>query len=450
MFFIDCFFLSEDCRTITVIIPFSDDTSYKNRQKIKIQSLQVTDEGKLIAGNSIIIDGSYKTSRLIDGKIIFVSSFYAAGSYYKHSNFVPTITENDGEEKCIPIDDVFIPQQIHDSVYTIICKLDEKTLNMEGRIALLSYSGNVYVTPDNIYATSSYTQESNDGKFTIRKPMTDIVCISHSDGFENKGEITIEGYVNNRYSIDEYNGVLRVVTTTSVNKYQQRYFWSSYHKELVQDESVGTSANLYCINLDSWEVVAGVYQFAPIGERVRSVRYEGDKAYVCTAVQVTDPVFFFDLSDLSNITYKDTGNIEGFSTSLVNFGDGYLLGIGQGAEWGSLKIEIYRETETGVESVAKFEREKTTFSSNYKSYYIDRKNQLLGLGVNSYLYDENGKRFDTRTYLVLHFDRETLELEVANECLLEGSYITARGVYIDGYFYMFGNNDYKSVKLDLK
>ena len=278
--------------------------------------------------------------------------------------------------------------------------------------------------------------------------MTDIVCVSITNGFEFKGEITIEGFLNNRYSIDEYNGILRVVTTTNVTRYEKHYYGDKLvFGQLPSDETWGTSANLYCINLDSWEVVAGVYQFAPIGETVRSVRYEGDKAYVCTAVQVTDPVFFFDLSDLSNITYKDTGNIEGFSTSLVNFGDGYLLGIGQGAEWGSLKIEIYRETETGVESVAVYESQHTEFSSDYKAYYIDRKNQLIGLGLEYYILA--GHSNFENSYLVLHFNRESGELEVATEtkmtCNQPGF---MRGVYIDGYFHMFGNNDYKSVKLD--
>jgi uncharacterized secreted protein with C-terminal beta-propeller domain len=165
-------------------------------------------------------------------------------------------------------------------------------------------------------------------------------------------------------------------------------------------------------------------------------------------VQSTDPVFFFDLSDLSNITYKDTGNIEGFSTSLVNFGEGYLLGIGQGATFGTLKIEIYRETETGVESVAVYECEHTDFSSNYKAYYIDRKNQLLGLGLN--YYSTANADFEY-SYIVLHFNRDTLELELITETEMNrGNIDFMRGVYIDGYFHMFGNNDYKSVKLDLK
>ena len=106
-------------------------------------------------------------------------------------------------------------------------------------------------------------------------------------------------------------------------------------------------------------MVAKVERFAPKGETVRSVRFDGDYAYVCTAIQLTDPVFFFDLSDLSNITYKDTGTISGFSTSLVDLGDGFLMGIGVGSLSTTLKVEIYVEGEQGVESYCSYELENT-------------------------------------------------------------------------------------------
>jgi uncharacterized secreted protein with C-terminal beta-propeller domain len=411
----------------------------------------VDENGMLTTKRAITVAGFCKTSRLIDGKLILVSIFEPNDSrnFSKPSAFIPTITDANGRNECISSEDIYVPERVDKSAYTVIYKIDEDTLGIEDQKAIFSYVSELYVTAENIYVTRSYLNRTEDDRYVLKKRMTDIVCVSITDGFEPKGEITIEGFVNNRYSIDEYNGILRVVTTTNVTRYEKHYYGDKLVLgQLPSDDTWGTSANLYCISLDSWKVVAGVYQFAPVGETVRSVRYEGDKAYVCTAVQSTDPVFFFDLSDLSNITYKDTGNIEGFSTSLVNFGEGYLLGIGQGATFGTLKIEIYRETETGVESVAVYECEHTDFSSNYKAYYIDRKNQLLGLGLN--YYSTANADFEY-SYIVLHFNRDTLELELITETEMNrGNIDFMRGVYIDGYFHMFGNNDYKSVKLDLK
>ena len=103
---------------------------------------------------------------------------------------------------------------------------------------------------------------------------------------------------------------------------------------------------------------------------------------------MSDPVFFFDLSDVKNITYKETGTIEGYSSSLVNFGDGYLLGIGV-VNWSDFKVEVYEEKEDNVKSVCAYELNSADYSLDYKAYYIDRENQLVGLGIqnhNNYIY----------------------------------------------------------------
>ncbi|MBQ9692251.1 MAG: beta-propeller domain-containing protein [Clostridia bacterium] len=442
------FYLSKDCRTITAVIPYWDHT-IGGDAATKIQSISVSEAGELKAESFITVDGYYKTSRLIDDKFILVSQFFLNKTidFSDQTTYIPTVSENGGERKPISPECITVPERIDRSAYTVIYKLDEKTLQIEGQSALLSYTEELYMTKENVYVTRGYMDRSEEDGYEVTQRMTDIVCISLADGFENKGEITLAGYINDRYSLDEYNGILRVVTTTDVSRYKQNNFGNDVYWEAVTDSGAwGTSANLYCVSTDNCEVVAGVYQFAPVGENVRSVRYDGNMAYVCTAVQRKDPVFFFDLTDLDNIVCKDTGEIEGFSTSLVNFGDGYLLGIGQGGSGGA-KIEIYRETETGVESVAVFEREGAYISENYKSYYIDRKNQLLGLGISGYMIAENGAYVRQNNYLVLHFNRETPELEIAAELPLEGTIVTMRGVYIDGYFHMFGSNDFKTVKL---
>ena len=60
---------------------------------------------------------------------------------------------------------------------------------------------------------------------------------------------------------------------------------------------------------------------------------------------------------------------------------------------------------------------------------------------------ENGAYIRQNNYLVLHFNRDKLELEIAVELSLEGSVDIMRGVYIDGYFHMFGSNDFKTAEL---
>ncbi len=87
------------------------------------------------------------------------------------------------------------------------------------------------------------------------------------------------------------------------------------------------------------------------------------------------------------------------------------------------------------------------YSTDYKSYYVDRKNQLVGIGVTDYGYynatDTN--RSEAFRYILLLFDGYDL-VELVN-VPLAGDPDYKRGVYIDGYMYMFGLNDFKVEKV---
>ena len=186
-------------------------------------------------------------------------------------------------------------------------------------------------------------------------------------------------------------------------------------------------------------MVAKVERFAPNGETVQSVRFDGDYAYVCTSIVFTDPVFFFDLSDLSDITYTDTGVIEGYSSSLIGFGEGNLIGIGY-ENWDTVKIEAYREEDSRVVSVDRYLIPSASIASDYKAYYVDRKNQLLGFGV----YIRSGQ-IDELSYKLLYFDGEKLT-ELVN-LPMSGVVHTYRSVYLDGFLYVFGEVDFHVVEV---
>ena len=322
-------------------------------------------------------------------------------------------------------------------------KLDEKTLDLKGTAAYLSYSEDVYVSEDHVFLTRVYadTKKNEDSTYT-RNSMTELSCLTYGgNSFESKGNVTVRGYVKDQWSMDEYEGILRVFTTTNATTVRKEdYNISSSSAENLQTATGLSNASLYCIDLTTFEVVTSVIDFAPPREEIQSVRFDGETAYVCTSVELSDPVFFFDLSDPGNITYKDTGTIEGFSTSLINLGEGYLLGIGRGDSWSSFKVEVYEETEDGVRSVCSYKLENAEYSTDYKSYYVDRQNQLVGIGV----VDKSGGNTETR-YLLLHFDGYEL-IELVN-IQLSGEPAKMRGVYIDGYMYIFGFNDFKVEKV---
>ena len=415
-------FLSEDAKTVTLIYPYR---TKSGESVVSIKAIDVSSPAEIREVGAVQIYGSYLSSRLTGGRLLVISSYRPTSpNYKKPETFVPKVDTGEGVT-VLPLDSITYPNELSSTTYTVVTSLDAATLNVDGTHAFLSYSENLYVSENAIYATRGYTDptETEDGKAYTTK--SNISKLSYANGkLEFAGTFTVDGTVNDQYSLDEQEGVLRVVTTT--NKYGAGI------------QNLGTNASLYCIDATTFEVIAKVESFAPWGETVRSVRFDGDAAYVCTSIQLTDPVFFFDLSDLENITYTETGTIDGFSTSLINFGNGFLVGIGVGSMSSTLKIEVYTEEGGVVVPLCAYELENTYYSTEYKSYYVDRKNQLIGLGVRSY----SGEKFDnyrSTGYILLSFDGFALHELLA--VTVDGEPMYMRGVYIDDCFYILSKDN---------
>lgn len=444
------FYLSQDANTITFIVhghhnngesEFMFDT---NKLYTEIISIDVSDVTNIHKKASVVLTGNYVSSRNTNGNLLLISRFTAAEKpdFSDESTFLPQIII-DGKATSVSPDDIVIPDVLDSKIYTVVTMLDEDDLSVKGNVAYLSFSNNHYVSEDTVYITRSYISERTAGDVTYRGPVTEIVALGYdADGFEKKQGVTVEGRVKDQYSLDQHKGILRVVTTTETAAYREEKKESGLIMQEYVDRGESNAA-LWCIDLETMKVVASVEDFAPDGETVQSVRFDGDYAYVCTAVIVTftDPVFFFDLSDINNITYKDTGDIKGYSSSLVDFGDGYLLGIGYGNNRNTLKIEIYVEGENGVIPLCAYERRDTQFSEDYKSYYIDRENSLIGLGV--YGFDKNGDY--GCYYVILHFNG----FEFIEKTFVEIGADPAemRGAYIDEYFYILGAQYFEVTKV---
>ena len=400
-------YLSEDCSTVTLIFTGYGDifTSGKKESFLCVIDLDVTDPGNIREVSRVYLTGAYLSSRLVDGKLLLMSEFYVPANcdYSRPETFLPQIGMP-RDMHCIDADDIIIPEEMTEQRYTVVTMLDQKELTVTDTAAFFGCSAKLYVSKNHIFATCAYIAKASEH-------MTEVSCVAYSpEGFTHKGSARLSGTVKNQYSMDEYEGMLRIVTSTT--------------KKGVRN------ADLTCLRLTDWKVLAKVESFAPNGETVESVRFDGCFAYVCTAevVMMTDPVYFFDLSDLDNITWKDTGTIDGYSSSLVNFGD-FLLGIGYGVRR-SLKIEVYEETADGVASVAVYEPSGLCFfAEDYKSYLVDRENGLVGLGI-----QYNGES----SYVLLHFDgyglRELVKLP------MEGYLADMRAVFIDGWLYVFGDS----------
>lgn len=441
------FYLSNDCKTVTVVTQYSEKINNNSNRYVNLIALDVSDPANIVKKEEFNITGEYISSRKANGSILLLTEYVIDRQkldFDDETTFLPQIDEGNGSYS-IPASGIVSPDTLSNTCYTVVMKLDENTLDLKGTAAYLSYSEDVYVSENHVFLTRVFAdkKENEDGSFT-RNSMTEISCLAYGgDSFERKGNVTVRGYIKDRWSMDEYEGILRVFTTTNATPISEKYYRNSaVSADILQTATGQSNASLYCIDLSTFEIVSSVIDFAPPYEEIRSVRFDKATAYVCTSIQLSDPVFFFDLSDLNNITYKDTGTIEGFSTSLINFGNGYLLGIGRGDDWSCFKVEVYEETKDGARSVCSYELDFTDYSKEYKSYYVDRQNQFVGIGIEDYRNNDCRERW---RYILLHFDGYEL-VELIN-VPLSGKPANMRGVYIDGYMYMFGMGDYRVEKI---
>lgn len=122
----------------------------------------------------------------------------------------------------------------------------------------------------------------------------------------------VPGRLLNQFSLDEYNGYLRVATTIS------------------------DANDLYVLDKDL-KIVGSLLNFGE-NERIYSVRFMGDRGYVVTFRQ-TDPFFVMDLSNPEKPKMKGKLKIPGYSSYLHPLKDDLILGIGK--EGGNVKISIF-------------------------------------------------------------------------------------------------------------
>ena len=419
-------YLSQDSNTVTITKNYNSSEG----SNIGIISIDVSNINNISIKGMVSVEGSLNTSRMVDGKLLVVTDFYFIYNtvdYSDPSTFVPTIDRGNGAE-VIKFEDIIYPDGINNTRYSVVAMFSEGNLELLGANALLNFTSDVYISENNIYLSREYTEktETQNGGY-ITKNMSEVAIIGYSgDSLEKRGSVTFEGWTKDQYSFDEKDGYLRVVASTSNGEASNHGETSSFSQK--------RNVSLYIFNLEDNSLAYSVEDFAIEGEEAASVRFNGDKLYVCSAVVITftDPVYFFDLSDYENITFTDTGVIEGFSTSLVDMGEGFLLGIGQLNQVFS-KVEIYEERGDSVVSVDVYEF-FGSYSTEYKSFFINREENLFGFAVDYYHddYSDNGL---SQRYILLHFNGYSLEV-IDYVDIPDMMARTTRAAYVDGYLYI--------------
>ncbi len=423
---------------------------------------------KLIS--SLEQDGRMITSRMVDGMLYVVSSY---GNYYGwfspadgareknvkaddlYMTYIPMVAGEPVAPDCIYISDEPVSKE-----FLVVTSMDVERPEQYADVkSLLADGDECYVSNNYIYVASSRWQS-----YEYPYDRTEIYRFAYEKGvITPAGQTTVKGTLDDQFSMDEYNGHLRVVTT--VNEYVYRTkegplkdingdgrlddtdLVDLHSPVYISDSKRYNSLYIYD---DTLLLVGSIENLAP-DEQIKSARLMGDVGYFVTFRQ-TDPLFSVDLSDPKHPKVLGELKIPGFSTYLHPFGEGLLLGIGYDADettgWTEcVKISMFDVSDpANVKEVHKHSLTDFTYTGvevDHKAALIDANKGIIGFPVRGY-----GNNGEYNVYVVYGYDEtegfyrlfsEGYAMDYNTE-LYEFKYelfiSDCRGAYIGDTFYM--------------
>ncbi len=281
---------------------------------------------------------------------------------------------------------------------------------------------------------------------------TGIYKIAIKDGaLTYQSTATVPGTMLNQFSMDEYQGNLRIATTRSRS-------WLPGGDTNVQE----SYNNLYV--LDSNLQIIGRLEKMALGERLYSARFIGNLGYLVTFKQV-DPLFVIDLSNPASPQIKGELKIPGYSAYLHPIDDKTLIGLGvemvdSGGgrmENKGLKISIF-DVSDPQSPKEKFNYVLAGASSNalydHHAFLYSSTKNLLAIPINDSKDNFNG-------FAVFKINSDSLELlKKISHSFKEAYSELLRSAYINDNFYTLSSrylkinslNDWSelgSIKFDL-
>lgn len=402
-----------------------EDTYTANTENYtKIYTYDISDRSVPQLRGTVKQKGTYSTSRK-NGDVI-----------YLFTQFYPQINDADQIDTYVPAvngarlesTDIYLPEYQNSSSYLVISSVSNRRPDeVIDKKAIVSAADNFYVSNDNIYiANANWGSDAT---------MTQILKFSCQKGkIRAKGAADLKGFLNDSFSMNEYNGYLRIVLT---------------------DYSGDTQTNALYVLDDALEVCGSITDIAE-GEEIRSARFLGDTGYFVTFKE-TDPLFSVDLSNPADPKVLGELKITGFSSYLHFYGENKLLGVGNEVDpetgaYTGIKLAMFDVSDpSNVKQLHKFVIKDTydcPLFYDYKAAMIDTEKNVFGFMCDS-------------SYMIFRYDEEKGFENVFTENLGNSYYGSSyngtqgiRGCFIDNSFYLIGGgqiriydmaDDYKEV-----
>ena len=179
------------------------------------------------------------------------------------------------------------------------------------KIYLIGTTSTIYVSLHDIYLSQPVWSQSQ--QTIVHRIGIDGLAINY------QATGAVPGHVLNQFSLDEYNGYLRIATTNCCGQ-------NGGPMPLAYAPASPQETNVYV--LDKGLHINGRLEGLSPGEQIYSARFMGDKAYLVTYKR-TDPLFVIGLQDPAKPTVLGQLNVTGVSDYLQPYDETHLIGIGQ-------------------------------------------------------------------------------------------------------------------------
>ena len=322
--------------------------TYFGPQTVIIE-IDLTNPDALVVANTMRIDGRYISARSIGetARVVVTSPPQDLGFLYPSNpgtedkaeevnrqvifestaeDWIPgyTVTSADGTSESgqlVECANIHAPADFSgfDMLSIVTLDLGDSLNAPSGTSSVMASGDTVYASQDRMYITTNIwepiineqTNEWLDENYQTAVHRFSIAGDGPAD-YEASG--SIDGHLLNQFSMNDRDGVFYVATTTGAP-------WSGD----------GSESQIVAMEADGDELVEiGKVGGLGRGERIFSVRYVDDTAYVVTFRQI-DPFYVLDLSDPRNMTVEGELKIPGFSSYLHPISDTLVLGVGQDA-----------------------------------------------------------------------------------------------------------------------
>ena len=256
----------------------------------KIYVLNVGDPAAVSQEGSFSFEGDLVDSRMVGSVVYAVCSDY---TWYQTAEGNGIVETN-------------VAAKSYGSTWAVSFNVaDPSNIAVTDTLSFSGYGNLIHATNYAIFSVSTNWNYNDNSSSSV----INYIDITDPAGkIALRGTAQIPGYMEDRFKMDAYNGVLRLVTNTG---------WPN-RQTYVTTLDISDPDNMATLGRTTLESASG--------ETLYATRFDGPLAYIVTYLTV-DPLFVVDLSDPANPQVKGELKIPGWSTHIEPRGD-RLIALG--------------------------------------------------------------------------------------------------------------------------